>query len=287
MVKILLMTAMHQRPAISELFCISARRFVEAWKLVYDIKVVSLVSDQDSEAVCLRYGIDMIHTPVQPLGMKMNVGLCNILEKYSFDYLLQISDDDIFSPDILEYYTPLIKERVPYFGVKELYFLDMPTNRALKFRYVYQTSKLVGCGRMFLREALMSTAMKCTVLGLKYKISNAVEIQKGKVMVLPLYQATYLDAMNIVTITSGATVQLWRNQQMRGLDGESELNMVMNNYFPSVVETGKPLFTDVKSDVNIWKFEDFEKFGEAVEHAESMHFWSDEERAYYTQLRKK
>jgi hypothetical protein len=71
------------------------------------------------------------------------------------------------------------------------------------------------------------------------------------------------------------------------MDSESETNMVLNNYMPIVIPTDRPLITDVKSDKNIWKFEDFEKFGDVVEASDAMHFWSDEEREYYVKLKSK
>ena len=278
---------MHQRPEISELFCISAKRFVEYWEGKYDITICALISDQESEAICNRYQINVIPTPVSPLGTKFNAGMEIIMRKFSFDYLLQISDDDIFSPELLTWYEAAILGRVPYFGLKELYFLDSTNDRAIHFKYRYETNKLVGCGRMFLREAILKTAYKCDVVGLKNRTFNGVILEKNKQLFIPEYQAKYLHAMGFVHKTTGAVFALWKNEQIRGMDSESETNMVLNNYMPIVIPTDRPLITDVKSDKNIWKFEDFEKFGDVVEASDAMHFWSDEEREYYVKLKSK
>jgi hypothetical protein len=287
MVKILLLTAMHQRPQISELFCISAMRLLETWKYVYDITVCSLVSDPESEEVCRRYGIEIIPTPASPLGMKMNVGMTIIMANYKFDYLLQIDDDDIFSPDILEWYTPYIKKRIPYFGVDKVYFYDLLTNRAILFKYHYETGKLLGCGRMFLREALERTAYRCSVVCLKNRTYLGIELQKNKTLVIPEYQAKYAEDQGFVHITSGPEFQLYKNDQIKGMNTQSEFNLVFNGYLPKVVDTPRPLFTDVKSTVNIWQFDDYKAFGSQVDPAEAMHFWSDAEKEYLQSLREK
>jgi len=39
--------------------------------------------------------------------------------------------------------------------------------------------------------------------------------------------------------------------------------------------------------VNIWKFDDLASFGENVEPSEAQHFWSNDEKAYYRELREK
>jgi hypothetical protein len=286
MVKILLLTAMHQRPHISELFCISAMRLLETWKYIYDITVVSLVSDSASETVCMKYNIDMIHTPVSPLGMKMNVGMANVLTKYSFDYLLHIGDDDIFSPDILEIYSEAIELRRPYFGFNQVYFYDLLKNRAIHFKYPFDTNKLIGAGRMFLCEALEKTAYKCSVVSMKSRTVLGIQLEKNKALILPEYQAKYMEAIGFGFITSEPTFQLWKNDQTKGLDTESELNMVFNGFFPHVIESSRPLITDIKSLVNVWQFEDYLNFSVSVSPEESMYFCGETEKEHLKLIRK-
>lgn len=287
MTRILILTAMHERADVSELFCLSARRFIEFWKEKYLITVCALISDRESEELCNRYNIVVIPTPVSPLGTKFNVGLENIMQKFSFDYLLQISDDDVFSPELLEWYEPAILGQIPYFGIKELYFIEAISNRAIHFKYHYPTNKLVGCGRMFLHSAIRRTAYKVQLLCLKTRVHNGVNLVKDKILFIPEYQAQYLDAMRFGKIISGPQFTLWKSDQIRGMDSESEINLVLNNYMPVVVKTNRPLITDIKSDVNIWKFDDLSSFGENVEPSEAQHFWSDQEKAYYRELREK
>lgn len=282
--KILLLTQMHKRPAISELFCMSAQRLCENAGEKYDIRIASLVSDAESEEVCRRYDITMIRTTDKPLGLKMNQGMEKALQ-WDWQYLLQISDDDVADSRLLDYYTPAIEARVHYFGVKEIYFLDLHNWEAMKFRYRFKTNKLVGCGRMFSRECFERTGMRNIVKALKPFKHHGFAINANETRSLPSYQAEYLQAMNKVEIITPVRFSLYNDDQVKGLDGESEMNILFNGYFPEVIKTPKPVFTDIKSSVNIWTFSQYKNLGRKCDPAEAISFWSEKEVKYLKTLR--
>lgn len=286
-VDILILTAMHRRPLVSELFAMAVNELVKAHSPRFRFAVVALVSDLESKEVCKRYGIDMIETVISPLGTKMNTGLQIAMERYLFRYLLHLGDDDVVSPLLIDAYAPFMADDYPYFGVNNLYFLDSMTSLAAEFQYKQPTSKLVGAGRMFSHDALMNTAWQCQVIPLKSKSFLGVQLTKNEPVYLPCYQAEYLDAMGMAASMRNDRVKLWRDDQHTGLDAQSELSMVMNNYFPVVVPVDRPLITDVKSTVNIWKFSQFSDLGKPVSQQEATWFWSDACREYYKQMRVK
>lgn len=277
--KIIILSAMHKRPAISELFCMSALRLVEASKSKFDVRIYSLVSDDESEEICNRYNINVIRTVEAPLGRKMNNGIEEALALWDWDYLLQISDDDVVSSNLLDIYEPYIKNRVPYFGVKEIYFLDAIKWRAVRYKYQYNTDKLMGCGRMFLREAIEKTGWTQVVIPKNDYSFNGVKLKNNQPVRLPLYQARYLFAMECVTYSSGPEFMLYDDEQVRSLDWVSEYKMLFNGYHPVAVETKFPMLTDIKSTVNIWEFDSYRIGGEKVKPEEAMSFWSGDEKA--------
>jgi len=282
--KILLLTQMHQRPAISELFCMSALRLQEASRQKFDITIVSLVSDAPSEAVCRKYSIDMIFTCAGPLGKKMNTGITLLLKNYQFDYLLKIDDDDIVSSNLLEVYTPFIKKGVPLFGVKQVYFLDAANNQALFYKYPYTVAKLMGCGKMISRTALERTGWQSTIKPKNNYKHLGVQFYADRPITIPHYQAHYMVEMKYADMVSSPKFNLFNDEQTMGLDFVSEMNFVFNGYDPVEVVTEKPLFTDVKTNVNIWKFADYATVGKHVPVSEATAHWSIQEREYLLQL---
>lgn len=284
MKKILLLTAMHKRPAISELFCMSAAELVKESAGKYDVTVCSLVSDPESEEVCHRYGINVIHTCQAPVGRKWNEGIEKVLARFNFDYLMQMGDDDVFSSSILDVYADAIKQNLPYFGLKQLYFLDAITGKAILFRYAYEANKLVGCGRMFRRDALERTGWRVIVTPRINRSFMGVTLKRGIAISVPEHQANYLIGMKFASIFKPRYFSIFRNDQMNGLDNESECCMLFNNYEPTVIETAKPLVTDVKSDVNIWSFGHYNSLGSHVTKEEAMFLWSRDQRKHLARI---
>ena len=282
--KILLLTQMHQRPEISELFCMSALRIKEASRKKYDVQIVSLVSDKPSELVCEKYGLGMIFTCVSPLGKKMNTGIAKLLESFEFDYLLKIDDDDVGVSNLLELYTPFINANIPLFGVKQVYFLDATGKRAMFYKYPYNIAKLFGCGKMISRTALERTGWQATIRPRNNYHHLGVELKAGNQYMLPWYQANYLKEMGYADLVGRIKFNLFNDDQMRSLDFQSEMNFVFNGYDPVEVKTDKPLFTDVKSSVNIWKFSDYSGHGQLVPFEEATSHWSQQELDHLKKL---
>lgn len=282
--KILLLTQMHHRPEVSELFCMAALRLQEASRKNFDVTIVSLVSDAPSEAVCRKYCIDMIFTCAAPLGKKMNTGITLLLKNYHFDYLLKIDDDDIVSSNLLEIYTPFIKKRVPLFGVKQVYFLDAASNQAVLYKYPYNVAKLMGCGKMISRLALERTGWQSTIKPKNNYRHLGMQFYADKPATIPHYQAHYMVEMNYAKMVSGPKFNLFNDDQTKSLDFVSEMNFVFNGYDPVEVVTENPLFTDVKTNVNIWKFTHYANAGKSVSVSEATAHWSVEEREYLIQL---
>lgn len=280
MVTILILTQMHERPLISELFCMSALRLMDAHKAKYNFLIHALVSDIDSQAVCLKYNIPFTVTCARPLGRKMNMGIESILRLYDFDYLLKIDDDDVVDNRLIDHYEPYVSRREPYFGIKQIYFLSAKEKRAVIYEYPNDTDKLFGPGKMIRRDALERTGWK---QGVRMKSSmqfNASNFRDGCHYTIPAYQAKYMQAMHYAETTCQPFYALYDDEQMKGLDFISEMNFLLNGYHPIAVPSPKPLFTDVKTAVNIWSFGAYANIGKGVQPSEAMAFWSEAERQH-------
>lgn len=275
---ILLLTQMHQRPKVAELFCMAAIRLKENTR-GHNLHIRALCSDDESKALCRRYGIGITSTVPYPLGRKMNTGIEAVLQ-YDFDYLLKIDDDDVVHPDLLNIYSPYMQQRLPYFGVKQIYVLDSATRQAIHWRYRYDTHKLFGPGKMISRQCLEATGYKAGIVAKRLIQNHGTLIKPGETANLPLWQANYLHAMEYAEIVTPPVFALYDNEQMRGLDYESEMNFVFNGYMPQAIETDTPLFTDVKSGTNIWAFDNIKQHGTPVTFEEATAFWSAEQLQY-------
>lgn len=273
---------MHQRPQIAELFCMAAINLKENTR-GHNVHIRALVSDEESRQLCKRYGIGITTTVASPLGRKMNTGIEAILD-YDFDYLLKIDDDDVVHPDLLNIYSPYMQARIHYFGVKQIYVLCSQTRQALYWKYKYNTAKLFGPGKMLSRQCLVNTGYKIGVKALRNIQHHGITIKQGAYAFLPAYQAKYLHAMEYAEIVTGAQFKLYKDEQTKSLDYESEMNLVFNGYPPVEIETDKPLITDVKSGTNIWSYNNLTQYGTPVTFEEATAFWTTEMLQYFNTL---
>lgn len=279
--RILLLTQMHMRPHISELFCLSALRLIDDNSANYEMRIHALVSDAPSQAVCAKHNIPFTITCQQPLGRKMNTGIASVLKLYDFDYLLKIDDDDVVDSSLLSWYAPYIKRHVPYFGVNQIYFLCAQTHRAVLYKYPYNTDKLFGPGKMISRHCLEQTGFKQMVKVKREQQFNATVMCMGNCYTIPAYQAKYMEAMKYVEVLNEPTFQLYDDEQTRSLDYISEMNFLLNGFHPVAVDSPKPLFTDVKTEMNIWSYNAYAENGTEVLFGEATSFWGKEEMDHY------
>ncbi len=287
--KLLLLTQMHQRPHIARLFCMAAvdfKRYTEQHYPDIEVHIRSLVSDDASQHLCAEFGIGITRTPAYPLGYKMNRGLNAILD-YEFDYLLKIDDDTVFPEYLIEYYLPYIRKGVHYCGVQSIYMVNSATGQAMHWRYQYNTAKLFGPGKLISRQALERTGLKLTVRALQPIQHHGINLGENALACIPSYQAKYLHAMGYAEIISTTIFRLYNDEQTKSLDYVSEMNFLFNGYEPVEVVTDEPIFTDIKSDVNIWGYDTCSQHGQSVPFDQATSFFTSQQLAYLLTLKSK
>ena len=152
--RVAILTAINKRHSVSKIYCEYIRKFIEAAPC--DVIQFAVISEKESESICIDNCINFVYSENKPLGRKWNNGL-QLALNHSWDYLMIMGDDDIISPESWKHYLPLMEKREDYFGFTKIYFHETATGKT----YIHDIRKkgnpknyLVGCGRMISRKAI-------------------------------------------------------------------------------------------------------------------------------------
>lgn len=286
-VKILVYTAMFNRPRISQLFAIAIKRFIADAPDNVSVEVFSTVSEKESESVCNANGITHFWHPNRPLGRKWNAGMQYCLTHLQFDYVLIMGDDDIISSKAW----PLIMEKIEagdhYFGFHGIYFVNSKNPQAARFSYRGKSdnNKLIGCGRFISRQAITDAGFKTEIRFVDDFNHGLISAKSGDTLLVFSRYAEYLVKCGHAVYTATAEIfALWRDSQESGMDHESETNLIQAGYFPSTIESKQPLMADIKSGQNIWPYHTRAALGTRVPYVEAISLLSKKEKAQLKEL---
>lgn len=139
------LTAVHGRPEITEIF-------LENIPKKYPIVIVGDREDECGEVIA-KYGNTVyLQADNKPLGRKFNKGLSYLKDK-DFDYLFITGSDDIFQPELLDYYETL-KGKYDYVGLLDFYFHDFQMTKYCPGFIHDRKGEPHGAGRMLSRDVL-------------------------------------------------------------------------------------------------------------------------------------
>jgi len=176
---------------------------VKRLQKTHDVTLFAVTHCKSDYLLAKEYG-EAVLVDQYPVGAKFNQGLQALGGSgLDFDYLIQISDDDVVSPAVLDAYEGVDADVI---GCKVMYFYS--EGRAWRFHYAPNSDGMMGAGRAISRRILE----KCGW-------------------------------------------QLWGDDQMKGLDFRSELNMRSKGARFQIVENEG--IVDIKTDVNIWPIETY------------------------------
>lgn len=178
---------------------------VKRLQSTHDIHLWAVTHCEEDYELAKEYG-DAVMVDQYPVGAKFNQGLMALQGSgLEFDYLIQISDDDVVSPAVLDAYEDIDADVI---GCKVMYFYH--EGKAYKFHYAPNSDGMMGAGRAISRRIIE----KCEW-------------------------------------------QLWGDDQMKGLDFRSEINMRTKGAKFRIVENSG--IVDIKTDRNIWGIETYTK----------------------------
>lgn len=242
-----------QRREITEICYRSLQRVIATSPPEIGCEVLTVVSDKKDERLARKYDFHTFSTPNEPLGKKFNAGMEYALNEYEFDYVFQLNSDDVLSTDIWRAFLPYFQKKRPFFGLETLYFYDLPTGRMKRYHY------FDGCGIRVISRTAIEKAGWCKYGRAKQSMSAVwVRIGSGETGYFPEGK---VNGRLIEELNPKRVFHLWPPEAAKGLDSWSRNRIFWTNgintlRFPPEDEWPEPLVVDIKSDANIWQYDD-------------------------------
>jgi len=253
MINILILIPVWKRPAILEICFAGLQRLKKYNPGAYKVDALAIVSEEEAEGLCKRYKIPYTFFENEPLGRKKNFGLSEALKNNKWDYLMELNSDDVIWSELLDEYHQAIEANEPYIGLKNFCSLDSPT---LQMRQ-HLTDTVYGIGRMYRRDVIENGGR---VTGIMMKESCYINdgymntgLKKGEIYDLRPETATELIRCDFAQKLTGE-IKLWDDNASAGMDNFSHKRLTSSGYRCHQIMTPFPMAVDIKSDVNIWKY---------------------------------
>jgi hypothetical protein len=149
---ILIYTAIHKRPEITELFLLGIERLKEYSG--HNIELFCVCSTQDDKKLLKEHGVEYCVYPNDSLADKLDYGFKQAIKK-DFDYLMGLGSDNLIDHELFEkHYDKLMRSNVDCFGLKSFGVVNSYTLETSIFHYFHEDNhkRLVGAGRMMSRH---------------------------------------------------------------------------------------------------------------------------------------
>lgn len=239
--KILAFVAIWKRPEITE------RCFKGIKKL--GLPIFAVVSEDWAEELCKKYKADYVRTENTPLGKKFNVGLEGALKK-DFDYLMTFNSDTLINPELLKIYEHYMNQGIGLIGVDKVYFIQGKECKRVDYQ-----EQIIGAGRLISKDALkVAKQVKVRFLN---SVSGVIGGYPSEEKYIPVHRAIGFEKSGMIEIIGEERIMLWNDDKQRCLDGNSNMKMIHDGVSNKCIDTGNhPYVGDLKSDENIWKYED-------------------------------
>ena len=286
----MLFMAVWQRKELTVAVFDHIKELQERW----NIDVFVVYSEWFWTEILLDYGFKGVGVTNDPLGYKHNMGLQRCLERYEFDYLMQIGSDDFIDMDgLMELYD---WDSHDVFGINTAYAYDL---RSDSYRFVRAKDVAVGAGRVFKREILERLMDNVLIPywkvlwvtnGMKYGYGYTTG-DYGKVSADRLMHLIDKDAIRVIgpigkdiekiytryafdmlypepqfSYNRNKDFYLWPNDAQRGLDTKSQAYLEANAIDVKIYDTTLPLVVDVKADHdNLNSFDTFTKIDDNID----------------------
>jgi len=247
----------------------------------FQCSAFAVISEESMIPLCKKYGIDFLMHDNEPVGMKKNAGLQEVLKK-DFDYLIELGSDDLILNGLLDCYEPAMKEGLDFFGTRDLYMVDATDMNCRQIQFDGEAAQ--GLGRVFSKMLLEQFAGFVHVKANTTVMSDESLIPEGGVGFLDPKTVKAYEGCGWVERTGVTThVHFW-DAINRGLDNNSAGRVMRKGYKFHAVETPEVMLADIKSDENIWGFNP--EIGETKDFTPFIEKLSPQERAKLIQNKK-
>lgn len=216
-----IITACWKRPEVFEMFAQGVKALQEHFEGRMNITVTCAGSEgQCSKTMVEAHNFTYLEHSNKFLGQKMNQASI-AAKQHSPDYCLFLGSDDIMAPNVMEVYYDEMVKGIDYLYVKDFYFFDTVTKKALYWRgYDKNNNRGDGCGagRVLSHRILNGLAYKPwfdthlhgqldTAFDMRYRSMRGLR-PKEKAFFLRDIEAFGLD---IKSITNMTPFELWPN----------------------------------------------------------------------------
>jgi len=204
--------------------------------------VVCAVSRKEDAELCEEYGFDYTQVENFPLGRKMNLGIEYCLLNYEFDFLINMGSDNLLSPEVMDMWAEgingtSINTITDGCQVKEVEFNNMlGAGRMVPSRYLKFWKKLVR-----MNESVMGGGA----------------FHEGETYWVASEKADELNSNGSAEILSDEKFVWYENDINKALDDQSRQALV-NEHRLGLVEGKKRVLFEIKSETNIWAFDELE-----------------------------
>jgi hypothetical protein len=228
------------------------KRLMEYDPVRFQCSAFAVVSEESMADLCRAYGIEYITYPNDPVGMKKNAGMDEVLKRKDFDYLIELGSDDLILNGILDSYEPYMQAGEHFFGAKQIVFIDAIMGHCRQWAFDPELNP--GLGRCMSRKLLETLTGKVYVKALTPIISDNNVIPQGKCGFLEKEEADTFEKLGWVEKQPDSVGTFMWSPINRGLDNDSTARIMKKGFVHKTVVTPEPMLIDMKSDENIWGF---------------------------------
>ena len=245
-----IVTCLNERPVISRMLFMCAERL--------GIDVVASVHCQSDKELVAHYGHFAVMNEANYPGQKWNNALRYAMSKH-YTHFLIMGDDDSLSNDGFNLLIEAAVQGKHHIGFDACGFYDTLKTRSMIFQYTTEAYRLIGAGRLISRTAVDAAVNQKRII--VQRSLPKFQIQAGEVIDKPAVISDYLVGIGVARHSSESPGYLWPELVKSGLDGHSELKLVIAGYAPEYVGDNRVHVCDFKSSRNIWKYGDLRSHG--------------------------
>lgn len=257
-IKIVLFFAVWNRFDILQICLSQIQNLINYKPKEFEIIPFAVCSDFKAAIILSEFGIKYCYHENLPVGRKKNFGLTQLLIQVpEFDYLMEIGDDDLIAPEILDLYKPYFKKQEKLFSCNTVFFYDVNYKVSAKIK----SDTVLGAARCMHRSVfsdIQTLNFKCSVVGL-------YDIAKDSRQTMKTEQAESMVALGYA-LPSDDILSFWQDLKCRGLDASSNRTLMIMGYTHKLIEIDEPLIIDLKSETNINSINLFPLIEEPFQH---------------------
>lgn len=151
--KIAIITAVHQRLLITELFYQRLFKTINSGGIPFEFEVFVAGDDPSHKALCNEFEYNWVDVDNRYLGLKFNKAM-EAARTCNPDYVMTLGSDDLILPQLFTYYEEYMDQSTEFFGINTMHFYNAGTNEMKLFNKNYKSPQTLGVGRMYSKELL-------------------------------------------------------------------------------------------------------------------------------------